>query len=47
MYAFVHVAIYGTSYIHSAKNSWNLLKTKGFEALINDDLVCYIYTYQQ
>ena len=43
MYAFVHVAIYGTNYIQSAGNSWGLLKTKGFEALINDDLVCIYF----
>jgi len=42
MYAFVHVAIYGTNYVQSAKNSWSLLKTKGFEALINDDLTGFV-----
>lgn len=43
MYAFVHVAIYGTSYIKSAKTAWSLLTSKGIDALINDDLVCYMF----
>merc|ERR1712154_356803 len=38
MYAFAHCAIYGTSYIKSAQNTWSLLKSKGIDALINDDL---------
>ncbi len=58
MYAFCHVAIYGTSYIQSAKQTWSLLRSKGIDALINDDLVCiysetntsyeyeYIYIYR-
>ena len=33
-----HCAIYGTSFISSAKMTWNLFKTRGFMALINDDL---------
>eukprot|EP01084_Bolivina_argentea_P013563 25463_1 len=37
-YAFAHCAIYGTSYITSAKNTWCLFETRGIMALINDDL---------
>eukprot|EP00483_Globobulimina_turgida_P013430 UN13454 len=37
-YAFAHVSIYGTSYINSAKNTWNLFRSQGILALINDDL---------
>ena len=33
-----HCAIYGTSFMNSAKMTWNLFKTRGFMALINDDL---------
>lgn len=38
VYAFAHVAIYGESYIVSAKNTWQLLRVQGLSALINDDL---------
>merc|ERR1711935_920526 len=37
-YAFVFVALYGTAYIESAKGVWGLFKSRGIEALINDDL---------
>ena len=42
-YAFVYVALYGDSYLQSAKNLWKMFKSKGIEALINDDLVKMIY----
>ncbi|ETO22525.1 hypothetical protein RFI_14675 [Reticulomyxa filosa] len=38
VYAFVQVAIYGVSFWQAAKNTWQLLTTKGFDAIINDDL---------
>eukprot|EP01083_Nonionella_stella_P087182 242427_1 len=38
MYAFAHCAIYGTPYVQSANIAWSLLKSKGIDALINDDL---------
>ena len=38
-YAFVFVALYGQSYLESAKSCYNLFKSRGIEALINDDLV--------
>jgi len=41
-YAFCHVAIYGTNYIESARNSWSLLKRRGIDALINDDLTGFV-----
>merc|ERR1712228_307400 len=37
-YAFAHVAIYGTGYIQSAKNTWSLFLSRGMMAIINDDL---------
>jgi len=37
-YAYAHCAIYGTSFISSAKMTLNLFKNRGFTALINDDL---------
>jgi hypothetical protein len=37
-YAFVQVAVYGVSFWQAAKNTWQLLSSRGFDALINDDL---------
>ncbi len=39
LYAFTRVAIYGLSYCQSAKETWELFKRKGFDAIINDDLI--------
>merc|ERR1719242_1169187 len=38
-YAFAHVAIYGESFIQSAKQTWSLMESRGIDAWINDDLV--------
>jgi len=38
MYAFVQVAVYGVSFWQAAKNTWQLLSSRGFDAIINDDL---------
>ena len=38
-YAFVFVALYGDGYLQSAKKCFNMFKSRGIEALINDDLV--------
>jgi len=38
-YAFVHVAIYGDSFIDSAKASWSFIKSRGVDALVNDCLI--------
>lgn len=37
-YAFAQCAIYGSSFIQSAKATWNLFMTRGILAIINDDL---------
>jgi len=37
-YAFAQCAIYGTSFVQSAKATWNLFVTRGLTAIINDDL---------
>jgi len=37
-YAFVFVALYQESYLESAKDCWNMFKTRGCEAIVNDDL---------
>ncbi|RIA90683.1 plasma-membrane choline transporter-domain-containing protein [Glomus cerebriforme] len=38
-YAYVQVAIYGKSYCESAKDTWRLIKDRGVEAIINDNLI--------
>lgn len=35
-YAFTQVAIYGKDYCTAAKATWELVKTKGVDAIIND-----------
>jgi hypothetical protein len=39
MYAFTQVAIYGKSYCEAAKDTWGLMKSHGFAAIINDNLI--------
>lgn len=38
-YAFCYVAIYGHTFIQSAKATWRLFKSSGFEAIANDWLL--------
>ncbi|KAG2181360.1 hypothetical protein INT43_008943 [Umbelopsis isabellina] len=38
-YAFSGVAIYGRGFVESAKRTWTLIKDRGVEALINDNLI--------
>lgn len=38
-YAYIHVAIYGKSYIDAASDTIRLIKSSGIEAIINDSLV--------
>lgn len=38
-YAFVHVAIYGVSYIEAAKRTWSLAQECGWKAYFNDCLI--------
>jgi len=40
-YAYCYVALYGKSYIRSAKDTFDLIRKKGMDALIND---CFINT---
>ena len=42
-YAYVYVADYGTSYVPSAKAVWQLIKTNGILAVINDSLLGAAY----
>ena len=43
-YAYVFIALYGKPYIQSAKSTFNLIRYKGMDALIND---CFINTVLQ
>ncbi|TPX61697.1 hypothetical protein PhCBS80983_g00930 [Powellomyces hirtus] len=38
-WAFVQVAVYGKDYITAAKDTWRLCKTRGIDAIINDQLI--------
>jgi hypothetical protein len=38
-YAYIYVAIYGKPFIESAKATWELIKSRGLDAIINDNLV--------
>jgi len=39
VYAFTEVAIYGKPYCQAAKDTWTLCKSRGIEALINDNII--------
>eukprot|EP01113_Clastostelium_recurvatum_P015021 TRINITY_DN18283_c0_g1_i4.p1 TRINITY_DN18283_c0_g1~~TRINITY_DN18283_c0_g1_i4.p1 ORF type:complete len:562 (-),score=125.66 TRINITY_DN18283_c0_g1_i4:44-1681(-) len=39
MYAFTQVAIYGKSFCQASKDTWNLFKSNGADAIINDNLI--------
>ena len=39
IYAYAHVAIYGSSFMEAAKQTWNLVKQCVWSAVINDNLV--------
>lgn len=34
-YAFSHIALYGKAYVPAAKDTWKMIKDRGFDALIN------------
>ena len=38
-YAYIYVAIYGKSYLDSAHSTWIMIKSRGIDAIINDNLV--------
>jgi len=44
VYAFTEVAIYGKSYCEAAKDTWEICKDRGIEALINDNLIGNVLT---
>lgn len=38
-YAYAFIALYGKPYLRAAKETWYMLREKGFDALINDNLI--------
>ncbi|KDE06164.1 hypothetical protein MVLG_03446 [Microbotryum lychnidis-dioicae p1A1 Lamole] len=44
-YAMIEIALYGKAYIQAAKDTWNLFKDRGIDALVNDSLVNSIWTF--
>lgn len=44
-YAYIEIALYGKAYIAAAKDTWNLFKDRGIDALVNDCLVNNIWTF--
>ncbi len=38
-YAYCYIALYGKAYIPSAKDTWQLMKQKGIDAMVNDCLI--------
>ncbi|KAI5476925.1 hypothetical protein MNV49_007026 [Pseudohyphozyma bogoriensis] len=42
---FNRIALYGKPYIKAAKDTWNLFKDRGIDALVNDCLVNNIWTF--
>ncbi|KAJ1340213.1 hypothetical protein BSLG_005206 [Batrachochytrium salamandrivorans] len=43
-YAFTQVAIYGKDYCTAAKDTWELIKSRGIDAIINDNLIGNVLT---
>ncbi|KAM0750747.1 DUF580-domain-containing protein [Meredithblackwellia eburnea MCA 4105] len=44
-YAMIEIALYGKPYVKAAKDTWNLFKDRGIDALINDCLINNIWTF--
>ena len=43
-YAYIHVAMYGKSFCDAGKDTWNLIKSHGVDAIINDSLISTVLT---
>ena len=43
-YAFSHIALYGKPYLAAAKDTWKMMKDRGFDVLINDCLISPVLT---
>jgi hypothetical protein len=43
--AYTNIALYGNSFITASKETWQLVKAKGIDALVNDCLVGNVFTF--
>lgn len=43
--AYTNIALYGNSFVTASKETWQLVKMKGIDALVNDCLVNNIWTF--
>lgn len=41
----IEIAIYGKPYVKAARDTWNLFKDRGIDALVNDCLINNIWTF--
>eukprot|EP00301_Raphidiophrys_heterophryoidea_P016596 c26197_g1_i1.p1 GENE.c26197_g1_i1~~c26197_g1_i1.p1 ORF type:complete len:513 (-),score=104.43 c26197_g1_i1:676-2214(-) len=44
-YTLVYVAVYGTNFFASAKNMGSMIRTRGFSAVLNDDITAVVLTF--
>ncbi|CAN6606049.1 protein Pns1p [Trichomonascus vanleenenianus] len=44
-YAYTYIALYGKSYLNSARDTWQLLKHRGIDALVNDSLISNVLNF--
>lgn len=44
-YAYTFIALYGKAYLPAAKDTWELVKKKGIDALVNDSLIGSVLTF--
>ncbi|KAH7924270.1 DUF580-domain-containing protein [Leucogyrophana mollusca] len=44
-YAYIEIALYGKPYISAARDTWNMFKDRGIDALVNDSLVSMTLTW--
>lgn len=44
-YAYSYVALYGKAYIPSAKATWELMKNRGIDAMVNDSLIGSVLSF--
>lgn len=46
-YAYTFVALYGKAYLPAAKDTWQIIRARGIDALINDCLIDHLLTFVQ
>lgn len=46
-YAYTFVALYGRSYLEAARDTWQVVKSRGIDALINDCLIDHLLSFTQ